>query len=83
MKAKHTIFYFLCLALLSPLAKANQQQAQESSSNAYSNDMEFFEFLADMEETTGTGFERWLEDGSDIDSGTNSNVSTDTTEQQQ
>ena len=28
-------------------------------------DAEFLEFLADMEEVTGSGFDRWLEDDSE------------------
>jgi len=33
-------------------------------------DEEFLDFLADMEESTGTGFDQWLEDSS-IDAETN------------
>jgi len=45
-------------------------------------DAEFLEFLADMEEVTGAGFDRWLDDGSlDTNENITDNKSTDENEQ--
>lgn len=57
MKAKSTLFILLMLSLISVEATANQE--------AISAD--FLEFLADMEEVTGDGFEDWLETDNEYD----------------
>jgi len=44
-------------------------------------DADFLEFLADMEEATGSGFEAWLNDDSEDQFSTNSNEETEFTEQ--
>ncbi len=75
MKAKPAILLFMAITML--LAKANadnnieKNQGQDQSHEQVSSD--FLEFLADMTEVTGDGFENWLEaedkynDGSDFD----------------
>ena len=48
------------LAILLNIAIMNIAQANDEEIDA-----EFLEFLADMEEVTGSGFDRWLEDDSE------------------
>ena len=57
MKAKfkrHLLLVLLINAAFINIAHANEEV-----------DAEFLEFLAEMEEVTGSGFDRWLEDDSE------------------
>ena len=71
MKAKPAILLFMVMTMLSAKANANSNEGQDQSHEQVSSD--FLEFLADMTEVTGDGFENWLEseaeynDGSDFD----------------
>ena len=71
MKAKPAILLFMVITMLSAKANANSNEGQDQSHEQVSSD--FLEFLADMTEVTGDGFENWLEaeaeynDGSDFD----------------
>lgn len=55
MKAKPAILFLILLlkVMATSSAKANETEEQVSS--------DFLEFLADMEEITGDGFESWLD----------------------
>ncbi len=50
----------LLLLLLNVTANANQEDTEEASAD-------FLEFLADVEENTGDGFEAWLDENSNED----------------
>jgi hypothetical protein len=52
MKVKHTLLLLLLFALLPTFANTN---------NTDGIDSDFLDFLAEMEEVTGEGFENWLE----------------------
>lgn len=82
MKAKSTInltlvfVSFILQTMLINIANANDDEV----------DADFLEFLAEMEEVTGSGFDSWLNDG-DIDKNedhfsTNTNEEIDSTELQ-
>ena len=58
MKANYK--HHLLLTILINAAFINIAHANEDEVDA-----EFLEFLAEMEEVTGSGFERWLEDDSE------------------
>ena len=62
MKAKRTLFLLVVLALMTSKVSANEDnQNQEEVSS------DFLEFLADMEEVTGDGFENWLDSDTEDD----------------
>lgn len=67
MKAK-TKQLLLLMILLNAISITTTQADEDV-------DAEFLEFLADMEESTGSGFDQWLEDTS-VDS-TKTNTETD------
>ena len=58
MKAKYK--HHVLLAIIINVAFINIAHANEEEVDA-----EFMEFLAEMEEVTGSGFDRWLEDDSE------------------
>ena len=53
MKVRPPLVLLLILTLMTSKANADDKQEEISS--------DFLEFLADMEEVTGDGFENWLE----------------------
>lgn len=71
MKAKPAILLFMVITMLLAKANADDNKSHDQSGEQVSSD--FLEFLADMTEVTGDGFENWLEaedkynDGSDFD----------------
>ena len=58
MKAKPTLLLLMLLMLVTAKlhADTNTKENQEEISS------DFLEFIAEMEEVTGNGFENWLED---------------------
>jgi len=59
MKAKPALLLLMIFLLLAVKANTNQDQQEIDS--------DFLEFLADMEEVTGDGFENWLEAETETD----------------
>ncbi len=59
MKAKHAIVIFMAITILLDKANADSNEGQDQNHEQVSSDL--LEFLADMEEVTGDGFENWLE----------------------
>ena len=72
MKAKPTLLLLMMLMLLASKSSANQHQEEIDS--------DFLEFLADMEEVTGDGFENWLD--TDITTEVNSEIDSSNTKEQ-
>lgn len=72
MKVRPTLLLLLILTLMTSKANADENQEEISS--------DFLEFLADMEEVTGDGFENWLE--TDITTEVNSEIDSSNTKEQ-
>jgi len=72
MKAKPVLLLLIMFVLLATKANANKNQEEIDS--------DFLEFLADMEEVTGDGFENWLE--TDTAADVNSEIDSSNTKEQ-
>jgi len=65
MTARLIVGIIILVPVLSQMARADQTQEDLS--------VDFLEFLADMNEVTGEGFDNWLDDNSEDDIGAESN----------
>jgi len=78
MKAKKTnILTLIVISIILQMMVCNAANANDDEIDA-----DFLEFLADMEEVTGSGFDAWLEDTAIDDESSNTNDSTESIELQ-
>jgi len=76
MKAKKTnILTLIVISIILQMMVCNAAYANEDEIDA-----DFLEFLADMEEITGSGFDAWLEDTAIDDESNNTNDLTESIE---
>ncbi len=65
---KHFSTYLLSLLFITPFASANALQKEQTNKKIDNTpDQDFLEFLVEMEELTGEGFDDWLEQDKQID----------------